>query len=128
MPSPAKKDMTPQKTSLKDVFAKQGVTVEVQTKIGEGCPKPDETPWIAEAWPIEVWILVVLAMGVVMMIFVAGVLVGRWSRVTQTPEPAVRKESRNMCTQSQCAYRWWWSSPRFFALSDREHGAFMGWW
>ena len=44
--SPGKKDWTPQKTSLKDVFAKQGVTVEVQTKIGEGCPKPDETPWI----------------------------------------------------------------------------------
>ena len=40
------KDATPQKTSLKDVLAKQGVIAEVYTKIGEGSPKPDETPWI----------------------------------------------------------------------------------
>ena len=50
MPSKSgKKDATPpQKTTLKDVFAKQGVHVKIEAKMGdEGCPKnDDEMSWL----------------------------------------------------------------------------------
>jgi hypothetical protein len=39
------------------------------------------------------------------------------------PPSSIVIRTRNMATQSQATYKWWWAKSEFRALHERQHGA-----
>ena len=49
----------------------------------------------------------------------------KWVRSRSTSGTVANKSARTVSTQSQVKYSWWYVSPRFQPLTEREHGAWI---